>query len=59
MENKVFMVLVFPDFGADTMKKMQAIMRFMDEGCAFVLPMEPEDEAYSFEYETGADHLPI
>jgi len=31
MENSLFMVIMFPDNRAETVRKMQAIMQFIDE----------------------------
>ena len=31
MENSLFMVIMFPDNRAETVRKMQAVMQFIDE----------------------------
>jgi len=47
MESSIFMVILFPDNHAETIRKMQAVMQFIDELGGFIIePDEDTDDSF-------------
>ena len=50
MDDGRIMIIAFPDNGEDSKRKMEAIIRIINDGSASILPMEPDEEEESITF---------